>query len=170
MNILYIYGLDSKLSPEKKAVLENYGRVLTPTIDYYTDSAAISSILNEMKKEKIDAVIGSSMGGFAGFYISTILRVPALLFNPALDKRSVEQEVPKLEFKESTNKKFLLGALDNVIDPGDTLRFIAGCYNKHTNFHIHIMPGLTHNIPVDVFTLEVEEFFKRFFNFLIATR
>jgi len=163
MNILYIYGLDSKLSHEKKAVLENYGRVLTPTIDYYTDPAAISSIVKEMKNEKIDAVIGSSMGGFAGYYISTILGVPALLFNPALEERSVEQEVPQLELKERTSKQFLLGALDDVIDPGDTLRFLAGCYNNHTNFHLHIMPGLTHNIPVDIFTVEVDEFLNRFF-------
>lgn len=164
MNILYIYGLDSKLSPEKKKVLQQYGRVLTPDIDYYTNADSISGILKQMRDENIDAVIGSSMGGFAGFYISTILKVPALLFNPALEKRSVDQHVPKVEFIERTNKKFLLGAIDDVIDPGDTLRFLAGCYNANTNFHIHIMPGLTHNIPVDIFSNEVEAFFNQFFN------
>jgi len=163
MNILYIYGLDSKLSPEKKRVLENYGNVLTPTIDYYNNPNAISDILNEMKNEKIDAVIGSSMGGFAGYYISTLLDVPSLLFNPALEKRSVKQVVPELKFVKTTQKKFLLGAVDNVISPGDTLGFLAGCYNENTDFLIHIMPGLTHNIPVDIFSREVKDFFKKYF-------
>lgn len=163
MNLLYIYGLDSKLSPEKKVILETYGNVLTPDIDYYSNPRSISSILDQMRNEKIDAVIGSSMGGFAGFYISTILGVPSLLFNPALEKRSVEQHVPKLEFSMRTSKKFVLGAVDKVIDPGDTLRFLSRNFNDHTNFHIQIMPGLTHNIPVGTFTEEVKDFFDRFF-------
>lgn len=162
MNILYIYGLDSKLSPEKKAVLETYGNVITPDIDYYTNPDAIKSILEQIDNKKIRAVIGSSMGGFAGYYISTILEVPALLFNPALEKRSVDQFVPNTGFTARTRKKFLLGAIDDVIDPGDTLSFLSRHFNEYTDFHIHIMPGLTHNIPVNVFKEEVEDFFQTF--------
>ncbi len=164
MNILYIYGLDSKLSPEKRSFLENFGEVLTPEVDYYSDPLAIESILNQMKDKKIHAVIGSSMGGFAGFYISTFLGVPALLFNPALEKRSVEQEVPHQIITGRTRKKILLGAIDDVIDPSDTLRFLSRNYNEHTDFHLHIMPGLTHNIPVNVFEDKVKEFFSTYFD------
>ena len=163
MHILYIYGLDSKLSPEKRQILEEYGKVITPEIDYYSNEEAIKSILDQVKNEKIDAVIGSSMGGFAGYYISTILNVPSLLFNPALEKRSVEQEIPQFALTKNTDKKFLLGAIDDVIDPGDTLRFLSRNFNDFTNFHIQIMPGLTHNIPVEVFKKEVQSFFKTFF-------
>lgn len=162
MNILYIYGLDSKLSPEKRGVLEKYGNVITPDIDFYNDPNSIDSIISQMDGKKINAVIGTSMGGFAGFYISTILKVPALLFNPALERRSVEQTVPNLKFTERTVKKFLLGAIDDVIDPGDTLKFLSQVFNEHTDFYIHIKPGLTHNIPIDIFQKEVGEFFKRF--------
>lgn len=165
MNILYIYGLDSKLSPEKKAVLENFGNVITPDVDYYTNTQAIQNIIEQVKNNPVDAVIGSSMGGFAGFYVSTQFNVPALLFNPALEKRSVEQEVPKINFTCLTQKRFLLGAIDNVIDPGDTLRFLSHCYNEHTDFNLHIMPGLTHNIPVNIFRSEVELFFKNYFDY-----
>lgn len=163
MNILYIYGLDSKLSPEKKLILEKFGEVFTPDIDYYNDARAIDAILEQIKKANIQAVIGSSMGGFAGYYISTIIGVPSLLFNPALEKRSVEQKVPQLQINAKTKKKFLLGAIDDVIDPGDTLRFLSRDFNQHTDFHLHIMPGLTHNIPVDVFEKEVKEFFRIYF-------
>lgn len=167
MNILYLYGLDSKLSPEKRAVLENYGNVITPSVDYYSEERAIESIIEEVKNEKIDAVIGSSMGGFAGYYISTLLEVPSLLFNPALEKRSVDQKVPQWFISKRTNKKFLLGAIDDVIDPGDTLKFLSRSFNEHTNFHIHIMPGLTHNIPVEVFKVEVRNFFQLFFRQIV---
>lgn len=164
MNILYMYGLDSKLSPEKKSILEKFGNVFTPNIDYYSDPGAIQTTLDQMKNTNINAVIGSSMGGFAGFYISTILDVPALLFNPALEKRSVEQDVPEMNINRRTRKKFLLGAIDDVIDPGDTLKFLAGNFNEHTDYHLHIMPDLTHNIPVEIFESEVRHFFKTFFD------
>lgn len=164
MNILYIYGLDSKLSPEKKSILEKFGNVFTPDIDYYSDSHAVQTILGQMKNKKIHAVIGSSMGGFAGFYISTILEVPALLFNPALENRSVEQQVPDLKITRITRKKFLLGAIDDVIDPADTLKFLSRNFNEHTDFYLHIMPELTHNIPVPVFEEEVKDFFRTYFD------
>lgn len=162
MNILYIYGLDSKLSREKRVILEKYGEVFIPNIDYYSDQLAIQSTLDQMKDKNIEVVIGSSMGGFAGFYISSILGVPALLFNPALEKRSVEQQVPEIGNTKLTRKKILLGAIDDVIDPGDTLSFISRYINEHTDFHLHVMPGLTHNIPVDIFKKEVKDFFGTF--------
>lgn len=164
MNILYIYGLDSKLSPEKKSILKKFGNVFTPNIDYYNDPQAIESILAQMKNSNIDCVIGSSMGGFAGFYISTILGVPALLFNPALEERSVEQKVPDLKILRRTRKKFLLGAIDDVINPQDTLRFLSEYINDYTDFHLHVMPGLTHNIPVDIFEEQVKNFFSLYFH------
>jgi uncharacterized protein len=164
MNILYIYGLDSKLSPEKRTILEKFGNVFTPDIDYYSDTEAINSIMAQMKGIEINVVIGSSMGGFSGYYISTHLAVPALLFNPALEKRSIEQEVPDKIIDEKTRKKFILGAIDDVIDPGDTLRFLSRNFNEHTDFHIHIVPELTHNIPVSIFEEVVKEFFNSYFD------
>lgn len=34
MNILYLHGLKSKLKPDKKEILEKYGNVYAPDIDY----------------------------------------------------------------------------------------------------------------------------------------
>ena len=96
MKILYLHGLESKLSQEKRAVLERFGEVLAPHLDYYNNPETIESILNNYEKEGIDVVIGSSIGGFAAYYVSTVLKKPALLFNPALRKRSVEQSIPSV--------------------------------------------------------------------------
>lgn len=161
MKIVYIHGLDSKLSPEKREILKKFGEVISPEINYYENPAAIATILQQVEGKDPDVIIGSSMGGFAAYYVSTALNKPALMFNPALAERSVEQEVPPGEITAPSLKQFLLGAIDDVVDPGQTLEFIAGAYNQYTNFHLHIMPGLTHNIPLDVFEAEVSSFLEK---------
>lgn len=159
MKILYIHGLDSKLSQEKRTILERFGEVSAPDLDYYNNPDAIESILTTYEKEGIDVVIGSSMGGFAAYYVSTILKKPALLFNPALRKRSVEQSIPSIVINSYTLKHFLIGANDTMVHPGDTLNFISEIYNEFTDFYLHIHPKLSHSIPTDVFEEEVEKFF-----------
>lgn len=161
MKIVYIHGLDSKLSPEKREILEKFGTVLSPDINYYNNTKSIATIIHEVEGENPDVIIGSSMGGFAAYYVSTALHKPALMFNPALAERTVEQEVPKGEIKNRQLKQFLLGAIDDVVNPGKTLNFIAEAYNEHTDFHLHILPGLTHNIPLDVFEAEVKSFLEK---------
>lgn len=161
MNILYIHGLDSKLKQAKRNILEKYGKVYAPDIDYYNDPDAIQSTLKLYPGVEINTVIGSSMGGFAGFYISTILQRPALLFNPALKHRSVEQIVPQIPIDFHNFKQFVIGAQDEVVKPADTLEFIAKSYNRFTEFHLHIRPELSHRIPEPVFEEEVETFFGR---------
>lgn len=159
MKILYIHGLDSKLSQEKRTILEKFGAVSAPDLDYYNNPDAIESILKTYEKEGIDVVIGSSIGGFAAYYVSTLLKKPALLFNPALRKRSVEQSIPSAAINSYTLKHFVIGAGDHAVHPGDTLNFISEAYNEFTDFHLHIRPQLAHSIPVPVFEEEVEKFF-----------
>lgn len=161
MKIVYIHGLDSKLSPEKREILEKFGTVISPDINYYDNPQSIDTILREVKGEDPDVIIGSSMGGFATYYVSTALQKPALMFNPALAERTVEQEVPEGKIEKRQLKQFLLGAIDDVVDPGKTLNFISEAYNQHTDFHIHILPGLTHNIPLDIFEAEVRSFLEK---------
>lgn len=161
MKIVYIHGLDSKLSPEKREILEKFGTVISPDINYYNNTKTIETILEKLEGEEPDVIIGSSMGGFATYYVSTVLKKPALMFNPALAERSVEQEVPEAKIEEKQLKQFLLGAIDDVVNPAKTLKFIAEAYNEHTDFHLHILPGLTHNIPLDVFEAEVRSFLEK---------
>lgn len=161
MQILYIHGLDSKLSPEKREILQKFGEVLSPDLNYYENPDVIDSILQEVEEEEIDLIIGSSIGGFAAYYVSTALGKPALLFNPALRERSVRQNIPNPSEKSLNLKQFVLGAKDVVVDPADTLQFIAGHYASFTGLHLHLRPELTHNITLDVFEEEVASFIKK---------
>lgn len=161
MYILYIHGLDSKLSPEKREILQKFGEVFSPDLNYYENPDTIDSILQEVEEEEIDVVIGSSIGGFAAYYVSAALEKPALLFNPALRERSVKQNIPNPSEKSLNLKQFVLGSNDDVVDPVDTLEFIAEHYTSFTGLHLHLRPELTHNIPLDVFEEEVASFIKK---------
>lgn len=160
MNILYLHGLDSSLNPEKRTILEKYGAVYAPQIDYRKDIDSIESLLSFLKDKNINVVIGSSMGGFAGYYIAEALQRPALLFNPALAYRSVEQEIPIIENPFSNLKQVVLGAKDETIDPKSTLGFLANSIGID-EYEIKIRQDLAHRIPEEIFEEEVKAFFKK---------
>ena len=160
MNILYLHGLDSSLNAEKRAILEKYGTVYSPQIDYRNDESSIDSLINLYKDKDIDSVIGSSMGGFAAYYIADKFQRPALLFNPALAYRSVHQEIPDIKNPLSNLKHLVLGAKDEVIDPKSTLEFLSNSIGID-NYNIKIRQDLQHRIPEEVFEVEVKAFFRK---------
>lgn len=161
MNILYLHGLDGDLAPEKRIILEKYGKVFSPAIDYRTEYNSIELLVEQYKNENIKVVIGSSMGGFVGYYISDAYQLPSLLFNPALAARSVHQNIPTYKNPYLSFKQVVLGVDDEIIDPKNTLAFLSKTLQKHTDYHIHIRQRLGHRIPVDVFTEEVALFFNK---------
>ncbi|MGB3343011.1 MAG: YqiA/YcfP family alpha/beta fold hydrolase [Aequorivita sp.] len=160
MKILYFHRLDSSLGSEKRTILEKYGKVLSPAIDYRVEFNSIEMLVEQFKNEKIDVVIGSSMGGFVGYYVADAYQRPALLFNPALATRSVRQKIPVYKAPLLGFKQIVLGTHDDVIDPKATLEFLGKNLQIHTNYRIHIRQNLAHQIPVDVFKEEVKEFFE----------
>ncbi|MCF1190112.1 hypothetical protein LRR18_00835 [Mangrovimonas sp. AS39] len=161
MNILYLHGLNGSLNNEKRAILEKYGEVYSPSIDYEKDPNSIEGLINLFKEKDINVVIGSSMGGFAGYYISNAYQRPALLFNPALAVRSVEQLVPILDHEKSILKHFVLGTHDDIVDPKKTLDYLIKTVELHPEYTIHLRNDLAHRIPVDVFKEEVDIFFNK---------
>ncbi|MGG5487593.1 YqiA/YcfP family alpha/beta fold hydrolase [Gaetbulibacter sp. PBL-D1] len=164
MNILYLHGLNGSLKPEKRNILEAYGTVIAPSIDYQNNSNAISWLYDSYADKSIDVVIGSSMGGFTGFHLSKLMQIPALLFNPALASRSVVQQLPNTPSNNGSTISMVLGAKDTVINPKDTLNYIGEHLNAGQPIAIKILPLLEHRIPVAVFEEAVGLFMKRLDN------
>ena len=162
MHILYLHGLDSKLNPEKRQFLEEYGSVHAPDIDYSLAYLQPERILEGCPDTEINVVMGSSMGALNAFAISGLIGRPALLFNPPLHRYqpSGEDYLPKYP-KTDTFKQFLLGGKDQVVDPKETLAFLAGRLQED-ELYININPRLGHRIPLDVFDEEISSFFSRF--------
>ena len=161
MNILYLHGLKSKLSSEKRKVLEQYGKVFAPDIDYSKDHIQYRNILQQFPDSEFNVIIGSSMGALNSYIISNWIGRPTLLFNPPLSKHpwSVMYSEPKF-IKGNASKQVVLGARDEVVDPRETLNYIANQLSGD-ELTIKIHPHLGHRIPLDLFEAEVKEFFDK---------
>lgn len=159
MNILFLHGLESKLSDQKREVLQQYGTVTAPDMDYYNHPKTIAALFAEFESSEIDYIIGSSMGGFAGFYLSIMLGVPALLFNPALPYRSVRQDIPEWDFTPEKPIHVVLGLKDTLIKAVDTEAFFEQHYSDNQHINFRKLPQLEHRIPFEIFTDEVNRFF-----------
>nr|WP_315234089.1 YqiA/YcfP family alpha/beta fold hydrolase [uncultured Flavobacterium sp.] len=161
MNILFLHGLESKLSDEKRTILETYGTVIAPDLDYKSNPNVIQNLYDEYKNQEINVIIGSSMGGFASFHLANGFGVCALLYNPALPYRnSVVQEIP-LDFpkKQSPLMIIVLGGQDDVIKAKDNLAFLSQNASDLRDCTIEIINELSHQIPVHVFEEQTEAFF-----------
>jgi len=163
MNILFLHGLESKLSDEKRAILENYGTVIAPDLDYKSNPNVVQNLYDEYKDQDINAIIGSSMGGFAGFYLANSLGICALIYNPALPYRnSVVQNIPlPLSKKHSPLLRIVLGGQDDVINAADNLNFLSQNFSDLKDCSIEIINALAHQIPVHIFEEQTEAFFER---------
>ncbi|WP_417876550.1 YqiA/YcfP family alpha/beta fold hydrolase [Winogradskyella sediminis] len=160
MNILYIHGLNGSLSPEKRALLEPYGEIFSPAIDYESNPNAIATLITTYKTRAIDIVMGSSMGGFTGYYVSNMFQCPALLFNPALAERSVPQNLVDIPHPTSVYKQIVLGTKDAIVNPKHTLNFLSETLVFHPHYNLRIHNHLAHRIPLTVFKDEITVFFK----------
>jgi predicted esterase YcpF (UPF0227 family) len=163
MNILYLHGLESKLSAPKKAILQTYGKVIAPDLEYKSNPNVIQNLYDEYQNQDINVIIGSSMGGFTAYHLANSLGICALLYNPALPYRNdVEQIIPAtIPIKNSSFMRIVLGAQDDVIKAKDNLKFLAQNTNPQTDYDITIKRELAHQIPIDIFEQETQAFFEQ---------
>ncbi len=153
LNILYLNGFQSPLIEPKREILERFGCVIAPYIDHHNEEDIYSKISDLIKKEKIDVVIGSSMGGALGFLLSSNLNIPALLFNPALPY--YDETFNPIQYITSY-QKCIIGNLDSVILPNKTLNYLRKYLLP--SLEIKVVNDLEHSIPVEVFRNEVHIF------------
>jgi predicted esterase YcpF (UPF0227 family) len=161
MNILFLHGLESKLSAPKRAILETYGTVIVPDIDYKTNPNAIKNLYDEYHNQGINVIIGSSMGGFAAYHLANSLGLFALLYNPALPYRNdVVQNIPSdLTKKQSPLIRIVLGGQDDTIKAKDNLAFLSQNFSNLKECTIEIINELAHQIPVAIFEEQTKVFF-----------
>jgi len=160
MNILYLHGLNSKLNNEKREILEKYGKVFAPDIDYNLKHVQPELILESLKGIEINVVIGSSMGALNSYIISDSIGRPSLLFNPPLAKYIDVNKIRANYVKGSSFKQIVLGGVDDVVNPKETLSFLANHIQKE-ELDIHIDPRLGHRIPTELFESQTKIFFSK---------
>lgn len=159
MTILYLHGLESKLSDVKGAVLKEFGTVIAPDMDYKSNSEMFVYLNETYRNESIDCIIGSSMGGFMGYYLGMQFGCPALLFNPALPIRSLNQNVPEnIIPKDNQRFSIVLGSQDKTVPAISNLKYFSQNLLPSVQFQIKIRPDLAHQIPLEIFEEECSVF------------
>ncbi len=154
------HGLESTINQNKREILEEYGEVIAPILDYKNNSNIYNLLSNQIIDEKIDIIIGSSLGGFMGYYLSENFNKPSLLFNPALPYRSVNQIInEKINPEKEVFKYIVLGRLDNIVKFEDNLDFLIKNTINYTSLEIKIINNLEHRIPLEIFKKEIRHFF-----------
>jgi hypothetical protein len=144
MRVAFFHGLGSQVISEKTyALREKFDDVYDPPMDY-TDPLLFEKVLKHLQENPVDLLIGSSMGGYFAYCLSTIIGTRTLLFNPAVHSRSLDPVV-EMGGKES-NHLIVLGNSDNVITPKETEQFFKGISGVNI-----IRENIEHRIPIEVF-------------------
>lgn len=148
--ILYLHGLDYGPDEDKiKAIIKecDVQIVFAPYIDYRKDPDSIFDYLLKFAKcLKPDIIIGSSMGGYVGYYIAKLVGCEVLLFNPALCKRPVDVKADKTGTKKIKGRA-VLGIYDTVVNPDDTRLFLKENEQDITVY----MTNIEHRVPLQTF-------------------
>lgn len=155
--VAFFHGIESPAISEKNPVLEdNFDVVYAPRMNYKDDNTLFDYTLKEIKRIKPDYLIGSSMGGWFAYCLSTMTGIPTLLFNPAVNGRSFD---PIIHLGNSKAKHtIILGKSDDVINPKETIEWFKK--NGMGNFDYH-WESFGHRIPLNIFTEWVETFSTR---------
>lgn len=165
MSILYFHGLDRSISEEERMVLSVYGEVLSPEIDYQPDGDLIAFLYDVYKNHDIEALVGVSMGGLIAYELSCMINKPCLIFNPALDYRSVMGYNLPSDFRRNRYLKVVIGQLDDVVDHKKNIKTL---YNdmeeKEHPVDISIKCNMRHGVPLKEFEQEVKKFFIHLYN------
>ncbi len=154
--VLYLHGLYSQPNPEKQAALEALGlEVHWPPIDY-----AQPDIFTELHELALNYrphyLVGSSMGGYVGYYLAKMLDVPALLFNPAFHFAGEVQPPAVVEGPHTPPVTMVIGAHDDVVHPPRTFAFLV---DHPGNYEIWLDHTLGHQIPLAQFALHTGRYF-----------
>lgn len=157
MAILYIHGLDSSPNEAKMAEIEKHGNAIGLHLNYREQVDAFQILSKTIEENNITHIIGSSMGGYLGFYLAHKYQLPCLLFNPALSQRSVEVGVERLK-QECPKRLIVLGMKDEVVDPKETIDFLDSSPYVALEQEVIHNQNLEHQIPLDVFSKAVQYF------------
>ncbi len=164
-HLFYLHGLDGNLSDEKRSILEQYGQVTAPQLNYRNETDVVRRLAEEYKGVSFDALIGNSMGGRVCFHLHQEWKLPALLFNPPLFKSIPGINLPLVgSLQEDVHSLFLklvLGAKDDVVNPYQTIIGLPGILSDDKNYQVSWHNLLPHRINGATFELEIEAFINR---------
>ena len=159
LKTLYIHGLNSSPNRDKLKLIKQFSDVEALHINYIETPHTFDLLSDCITKLKINHIIGSSFGGFLGFWLAEKYGLPCLLFNPALAVKSLEMKLEKYT-NRCPKRIVVLGSKDDTVDPILTNKFLQRHPSSLCVQRIIECNNLEHRIPVEVF----KEFTYYFYN------
>jgi len=159
MNTLYIHGLDSSPKPEKTRLIKPYSDVTALHLDYRNQPDSFEILSEVINKEDVTHIIGSSMGGYLGFWLGEKHGLPVMLFNPAIGMQNKELNI-FIKHGKCPYRLIVLGAQDDRVPPHMTYTFLKKHNHNHTVQRVVECNNLGHQIDLQTF----EEFVTCFYS------
>lgn len=148
MNIMYLHGLDSSPDEGKVSVLRERGhKVITRHFDYRSEPDVFKKSLKLAKETDTNFIVGSSMGGYYGYWLGHALEVGQLLFNPAMPFRSVRVQSQDIEEKPHVGSYVVLGAKDDNMPATFNISF----FSTRQSARVVTCEWLGHKVDLDTF-------------------
>lgn len=150
--VIFFHGLESNSKSEKAAYLKSKYNAYCPEMDY-NNPHLFNDMYDVVMSRRPRLLIGSSMGGWFAYCLSTLTGTRTLLLNPALQGRSMEPKGVHLG-KIPSNHVVVLGKGDEVIDPQLTKSWIRK--NGIGDFTYH-MENIGHRTPNSIMVKYLDE-------------
>ncbi len=152
MRAIWIHGMGAKPNKEKIKMMERYGLTTHALhIDYIREPKYFEILRDYCKKNSIEFLVGSSHGGFLGFWLSEELSIPCLLLNPALSLRLKTKTKPNVSRLSSKLCIVALGGKDKIIDHEKTLHFMKQDEREGKQIITKIYDGEGHGFSTEAF-------------------
>jgi hypothetical protein len=152
MKVLYIHGLDSHPTPQKVNMIAERGHeVFALHLNYRVEADAYPILKKYAIENQVEFIVGSSLGGFLGFYLAEELGLDCLLFNPAMGVSLAEAKI-SADFKRACNKRYvILGDKDEVVNPNLNWEFFQKPENQTPHQRVIRCQWLAHQIDLPSF-------------------
>ena len=153
MKTLYIHGLNSHPVPEKLEILKKNGlEVVALHINYRTEKDTYQKLKDAIEKANVEFIVGSSLGGFIGYWLGEDLGLPCLLFNPAMNYMDkLMPFIPGINHRKCPARFVVIGAHDESVNPQENIAFFRNAERKNCHQRVVICEWLAHKIDYDTF-------------------
>lgn len=146
-SILYIHGFNSAGGAFKAQKLKEFYpdyKIVAPTLNYYDDmpDKIMVDLIEICRKEKIDVVVGTSLGGLMSMSLSAFIEIPCLAINPA-----AEPQVAMRKF---------IGPNENLVTHEVHMLTEEG-FDRFKNYVDNVFSKLTFNSKQLVFALSTDD-------------
>ncbi|MEO0897112.1 MAG: YqiA/YcfP family alpha/beta fold hydrolase [Bacteroidota bacterium] len=152
LKVLYIHGLDSSPNSERMNFLQELGHtVFALHIDYRNEPKTLELLSAEIEENGINYIVGSSLGGYLGFWLSEKYDLPALLFNPAMEKGEAEVKLGSKTTRTYSPKWIVIGDLDDTVEPDTSWKMLSSMSNSDTWLRMIRCQWLGHQIDIQTY-------------------